>query len=110
MKDFLSAGGVDFNTFKDHVIFEKDEVLKDDGKPYTVFTPYSKKWLSKLESRSMVTRDETGAPEKQSFYLTSYPTEKYVDRLLKISPLKLPALEEIGFKPAGMSFPPAQDH
>jgi deoxyribodipyrimidine photo-lyase len=39
---------MNFKTFKDHVVFEKDEVLKDDGKPYTVYTPYSKKWKSRL--------------------------------------------------------------
>ncbi|NBP68779.1 MAG: deoxyribodipyrimidine photo-lyase, partial [Cytophagia bacterium] len=37
----LQDKGVTFKTFKDQLIFEKDEVLKDDGKPYTVFTPYS---------------------------------------------------------------------
>ena len=40
----LSERGISFKTFKDQVIFEKAEILKQDGKPYTVFTPYSRKW------------------------------------------------------------------
>ncbi len=48
VSDFLRSQGIAFRTFKDQVIFEKDEVLKDDGKPYTVFTPYSRKWLAHL--------------------------------------------------------------
>ena len=42
LKTFHSTGA------KDHVIFEKSEVVKDNGDPYTVFTPYSKKWKAKL--------------------------------------------------------------
>jgi len=41
----LISKGILFKAYKDQVIFEKSEVVKDDGKPYTVFTPYSKKWL-----------------------------------------------------------------
>ena len=40
----LKTKGASLYSFKDQVIFEKDEVIKDDGKPYTVFTPYSRKW------------------------------------------------------------------
>lgn len=40
----LKTHAIPFKTYKDQCVFEKDEVLKDDGKPYTVFTPYSNKW------------------------------------------------------------------
>jgi deoxyribodipyrimidine photo-lyase len=50
--DFLGSKGIAFCGFKDHVIFEKNEIVKDDGLPYTVFTPYSKKWKSKLHAQS----------------------------------------------------------
>ena len=43
--DLLNANGVSAYACKDQVIFEKSEVVKDDGKPYTVFTPYKNKWL-----------------------------------------------------------------
>jgi len=48
LADFFESSGVAFKGVKDHVIFEKSEVTKDDGNPYTVFTPYSKKWRSLL--------------------------------------------------------------
>lgn len=40
---------LEVHSFKDHVIFEPQQVLKDDGSPYTVFTPYKKKWLSQFD-------------------------------------------------------------
>lgn len=74
-------------TFKDQVIFEKDEVVKDDGKPYTVFTPYSRKWKAKLSE----------------FHTKSYPTEKYLSSLLKIPPIEMPS---IPFTKSKIAFPP----
>ena len=50
--EMLAQRGVAMHGYKDHVIFEKSEVSKDDGLPYTVFTPYSKKWKSKLTATS----------------------------------------------------------
>lgn len=46
IRQFLESKNIEFQGFKDQIIFEKDEVLKDDGTPYTVYTPYSKKWKS----------------------------------------------------------------
>src|SRR5690606_34321817 len=42
VKELLQNNNIKFLTFKDQVIFEKNEVLKDDGKPYVVYTPYMK--------------------------------------------------------------------
>ncbi len=89
VKDLLEAKGAGLKTFKDQVIFEKEEVLKDDGTPYTVFTPYSRKWKSKLTS----------------FYLKPYPTEKYFHQLKKVKPLTMPTLEELGFTTLQFPFP-----
>ena len=47
---YLAGRGVQCFSYKDHVIFEGNEVMKNDGKPYTVFTPYSSKWLSKFDT------------------------------------------------------------
>ena len=44
----LGEHNADFKTFKDQVIFEKDEITKDNGEPYVVYTPYSKRWLEKF--------------------------------------------------------------
>ena len=45
-KENLSDKNVEFKSFKDQVIFEKNEVVKDNGKPYVVYTPYMRKWKS----------------------------------------------------------------
>lgn len=47
--NLLNNKNIDFNTFKDHVIFEKSEVVKDDGSPYVVYTPYMKRWKEMLK-------------------------------------------------------------
>ncbi len=70
-----------FRAFKDHVIFEKSEVVKDDGKPYTVFTPYSKKWKAKLNDT----------------YTREYPAEDYIDCLHRTASKPMPTLESMGF-------------
>lgn len=85
---FLSSINCEFKPFKDQVIFERDEVLKDDGKPYTVFTPYSRKWKSKLKA----------------FYYKAYPTEKYFKNFLKRKAFEIPSLEKLGFKRTDITF------
>lgn len=85
----LNENGASFKTFKDQCIFEKDEVLKDDGKPYTVYTPYSKKWKAKMNA----------------FYLKSYPTEKYFSNFLKFQADSFPSLEEMGFEKTDVAVP-----
>jgi deoxyribodipyrimidine photo-lyase len=89
VKKILEAKGSSFSSFKDQVIFEKDEVLKDDGTPYTVFTPYSRKWKAKLNK----------------FYLKSYPVEKYIHNFQKVKKLNLPTLADIGFTKSNLTEP-----
>jgi deoxyribodipyrimidine photo-lyase len=48
----LTENGIPFFTFKDQVIFEKNDVLKADGQPYTIFTPFKNKWLEKFKLHS----------------------------------------------------------
>ncbi len=107
----LAEKNIPLHTFKDHVIFEKNEVLKDDGSPYVVFTPYSKKWLLKLQAQQRSVLDEADTPTAQSFYLTSYPTEKYFSNLLKTNDHSSIlnsqfSILDLGFEPAGIEFPP----
>lgn len=97
---------IKFSTFKDHVIFEKNEVLKDDEKPYTVFTPYSKKWLAKLGSRLFLSENLDKKPETGSFYLKSYPNEKYYSNFFKTKKQAAPTLSELGFEPSNIEIPP----
>ncbi|HOZ88506.1 MAG TPA: deoxyribodipyrimidine photo-lyase, partial [Bacteroidia bacterium] len=89
--EFLKSRGVAFKSFKDQCVFEKQEVVKSDGKPYTIFTPYSRQWKNKLNP----------------FYYKAYPTEKYFSNLLKAAPAKLPTLESLGFEKTDLSFTPA---
>ena len=89
INELLHQHNASLHTYKDQVIFEKDEVLKDDGKPYTVFTPYSNKWKSELTD----------------FHLKAYPTEKYFNNFYKQPPSPLPTLETIGFKAVDKPFP-----
>ncbi len=79
----LKKSGVDFNTFKDHVVFAPHEVLKDDGKPYNVFTPYSRRWLSAFaetppgyESAVAKGRFEPFDPEQQNVTLEQIGFER----------------------------------
>jgi deoxyribodipyrimidine photo-lyase len=102
----LESKGIPFHTFKDHVIFEKDDVLKDDGTPYTVFTPYSKKWKLRLNSSQETAVNDEGQPEAISFYLKSYPTELHFDHFFPSAPLPMPSLSDLGFEPSGIAFPP----
>jgi deoxyribodipyrimidine photo-lyase len=85
----LSKKNSELKTYKDQVIFEKEEATKDDGKPYTIFTPYSKKWKAKLNA----------------FYLKSYPTEKYSSSFKKVRSFPFPSLISIGFKETDITFP-----
>jgi len=44
IESILAIKNIKFHTYKDQVIFEKSEVVKEDQTPYVVFTPYSRKW------------------------------------------------------------------
>ena len=85
-------GGRWFKGAKDHVVFEKSEVVKPDGLPYTVFTPYSRRWRAALEAN--------GIP--------SYPSERLLDQgLRKSGPQnQVPSLESMGFAPSSIPMPP----
>ncbi|RYG05772.1 MAG: deoxyribodipyrimidine photo-lyase [Chitinophagaceae bacterium] len=87
--NFLAKNDIGFHSYKDQVIFEKNEVIKDDGTPYTVFTPYSKKWLATLTK----------------FYLKPYPTSKYHRHFFQQSPGKIPSLDSMGFKKKEFEYP-----
>ena len=74
---------IEFIGKKDHVIFEKNEVLKDDGKPYTIFTPYSRKWKANLKEED----------------LREYSIEKYSGNLVQKQQGEASiTLEEMGFE------------
>ena len=89
IKDFLDKEKIDFFTFKDQCILEFNEVLKDDGKPYTVFTPYKNKYLKTL------TED----------HLKPFLTENYFDSFVKYKGKSIPTLQEMGFYNSTIGIP-----
>jgi deoxyribodipyrimidine photo-lyase len=104
----LLQKNIALHTFKDHVIFEKNEVTKDDGKPYTVFTPYSRKWKTKLASRISTWTNDAGEEKQLSYYFKPYPNEKYFQNFISktIDNQSFISLEEMGFTRSDMEFPP----
>ena len=98
VKNLLAQASIPFHTFKDHVLFEGGEVMKADGKPYTVFTPYKRKWLERLDSRFWESRGV-------SYYLASYPNEKYQANYHQTSAFQHPSLEEMGFEESDITIP-----
>nr|MCU0346556.1 DNA photolyase family protein [Saprospiraceae bacterium] len=105
VSQLLEKQGIGFETFKDHVIFEKSEVTKDDGLPYTVFTPYSRKWLSKLASKISKMPAADGQAVHVSYYLKPYPTLQYADHFAKQNNPPIPSLASMGFQQSELVFP-----
>lgn len=90
VKKLLNDSDIEFKTFKDQVIFEKDEVVKDDGDPYIVYTPYKNKW-----------KEHFNADEHLNIHYTS----QYLDNLVKNSRLPNLSLSDIGFKTSSVKVP-----
>ena len=89
---WLREHGVQVRDYKDQVIFEKDEVVKQDGSPYTVFTPYMKRWKQTFQQRG----------------ISEYSLEGLFSRLYKTAPLKAVSLGKMGFRMSAISFPAAE--
>lgn len=85
----LAGAGIALHTSKDHVVFERNEVLTASGNAYSVFTPYKNAWLKKVDA----------------FYLKAYPVDRYADALAPLPdmpPPGVPSLEAIGFEPTNL--------
>ncbi len=82
IKNLLESNRVGFYAFKDHIIFEENEILKDNGEPYTIFTPYSKKWKQALGNRD----------------IQEFPSEERLNALLEVESFQMPALTNLGFE------------
>ncbi len=85
----LQLKGIEFQSFKDQIIFHQNEIVKADGTPYTVFTPYSKKWKEKLAS----------------YPIPVFESEKHLYGLKHLSSDYFPELAEIGYQQQNISFP-----
>ena len=83
----LAERGIALHTAKDHVVFERNEVLSASGNPYSVFTPYKKAWLNALEP----------------FFLKAYRLERYAERLAVGAQASIPTLHSLGFAPTNLT-------
>lgn len=83
VRSCLARDRIAFHTFKDQVLFDGGEVLAQSGRPYTVFTPYRKAWLAKLDD----------------FSLGAHPTGRYAHRLAAAPQAQaVPTLAQLGFE------------
>lgn len=89
IREIANQRGIAFYTEKDQVIFEKNEILSGTNSPYTVFTPFSKKWKATL----------TQTP------FSFYETEKHFSQFYKSMPKAVPSLAQIGFQPSSLTLP-----
>ncbi len=82
IRNILKEKNIPFHTYKDQVIFEKSEVMKADGTPYTVFTPYSKIWKEKYNKQQPI----------------EFDCKTFFSNLVKLRSHRIPTLKEIGFE------------
>jgi len=87
IRAFLNQKNIEFKSFKDQVHFHKDEILKADQSPYTVYTPYSRQWLLKYNAEE----------------IKNYPSEKFLYNLEDVEKQDF-SLEKIGFQRTGLQF------
>ena len=88
VEELLRKQGISFHLYKDQVVFEQDEILKDDGKPYTVFTPYKNKWLQRFHG---LTFEAFSKVQARQWFKTQF---------------RFPDLTELGFQPSLISVKP----
>lgn len=89
LNKLFKTHSIEFKTCKDQVIFEKNDVVKDDGTPYVVYTPYSKKWKENFRKTGLV----------------HYPSETLLDKISQHSYPFL-SLSDIGFTTSKITVPP----
>ena len=89
IESFLKEQGVSFFTFKDHVIYEKEEIVSGSGSFYKVFTPYSKSWKEKYKANPPETK----------------PSALYFDNWVPLKEEKVHSLEAMGFRHTDITIP-----
>ncbi len=103
--NLLSQRDIAFRDFKDHVIFESEEIQKKAGGPYTVYTPYMRTWRRVLNSRMVDYKDKP-----LSYFLQPYPNETYAGNLLQEPAAHpIPSLADMGFTQTDIAIPPLED-
>lgn len=88
IQKIVEEKGGNFYSYKDQVIFEKEEVLKPNGTPYTVYTPYSKKWKEQFFKKS----------------ISKFPSEDHLHNLYNLQETTILPLTSIGFSDLEVEF------
>jgi len=101
IKNLCREHKVNFKTFKDHIIFEKDEVQKNGGGYYTVFTPYKRKWY---KTHKKALGNEEGDISNSSFF-KNHPSEDFISNFLSFSHSNIPSLKHMGFETSTVEIP-----
>ena len=94
VSDICLAKGISFHQYKDHLIFHKDEILSLEGKPYSVYTPYMKRWMQKYE-------------ENPPRY---YPSENLLYKVSSKKIIGIQSLSDIGFQKTSYQLLPPKLH
>ena len=81
IKELLASNTIEFHTYKDQVIFERNEITKKDGTPYVVYTPYSKKWMEAFQTNTQ----------------KKYPSEDLLSGFYSSVKPSILTLDDIGF-------------
>ncbi|APG59424.1 cryptochrome/photolyase family protein [Christiangramia salexigens] len=89
IRNLLAKESIDFLDYKDQVIFEKDEIVKKDGDPYVVYTPYKNTWKENFHNTEL------------NFHYTT----RYRDNLIQHSRLPNLELSDLGFKASAIKIP-----
>lgn len=90
IKEFLNSKSISFHLYKDQVVFEKNEITKKDGDPYSVFTPYKNTWKKTFVDENP---------------LTFYDTRELFKHFYHFENEHFPTLNEIGFEQTDATFP-----
>ena len=90
VQELIKKQNIAFKSFKDHVIFETNEIVKKDGTAYKVYTPYSKKWIDLLKKNP----------------IKKYESEKHLSQLVEVLNLPFLSLKDIGFKQSNQNITP----
>ncbi|MBN2863225.1 MAG: deoxyribodipyrimidine photo-lyase [Bacteroidales bacterium] len=98
LEELLKKKGISLLRFKDQVIFEEKEILKSDDKPYTVFTPYKKVWLQKME-KVLPAKTDKRKPGFKNFqpFVNNFPSMKelgFENSRIRVKPYDLSVVKE----------------
>ncbi|MGW9686061.1 cryptochrome/photolyase family protein [Flagellimonas sp. 2504JD1-5] len=90
IKNLLAKDNINFHSFKDQVIFETNEIIKDDGNPYVVYTPYKKRWKEQFDPK---------------LHLPHFDTYSHFVKLYKSTEIPNLELSDLGFEPSPILVP-----